>query len=205
MGGAFVTKTIGLTGSISTGKSTVARIFAEQHIPVIDADQLAKEVVEPGQSAYQQIVDTFGTGFLLENQELDRTKLATLIFSDQSKREQLNQIVHPEVIDQMIQKKEDYTKQQAPLIVLEIPLLYENKLTYLVDAVVVVYTTIEKQWERLMERDQLTKAEAKQRIDAQMSIEQKANLADYVIDNNNAHAITVQQAKVLIKQLLQTD
>lgn len=181
-----MTKTIGLTGSIATGKSTVSKWFAQQGIPVVDADQIAKEVVEPGQKAYQKIVSTFGEEILQDNQFIDRKKLGKIIFSNPTKRDQLNHIVHPIIIDRMTEEIARYRQLKEPVIILDIPLLFENELSYLVDKVVVVYTTPRQQLERLMQRDQLTEQEANERISAQMSIDVKVSLADHVINNSGS-------------------
>lgn len=196
-----MTKTVGLTGSISTGKSTVAKIFAEHRVPIIDADIIAREVVEPGRFAYEQITETFGTGVLQQNKELDRAKLGEIIFSDQQKREQLNDIVHPEIIQELIRKKQMYIEREYPLIVLDIPLLFEMNLAPIVDVTVVVYTTRETQLQRLMKRDSITKDQAEKKISSQMSIEEKAKIADFVIDNNKSYENTHHQCLQLLTLL----
>lgn len=196
-----MTKTVGLTGSISTGKSTVAKIFAEHRVPIIDADIIAREVVEPGRFAYEQITETFGTGVLQQNKELDRAKLGEIIFSDQQKREQLNDIVHPEIIQELIRKKQMYIEREYPLIVLDIPLLFEMNLAPIVDVTVVVYTTRETQLQRLMKRDSITKDQAEKKISSQMSIEEKAKIADFVIDNSKSYENTVHQCLQLLTLL----
>ena len=184
---------LGLTGGIATGKSTVAGLFARAKIPIVDADLIARQVIEPGQRAYNEVVQVFGRDILMDDQSINRGKLGALIFNNQQKRDQLNQIVHPVIIDQLIAERDRLIKSGHPLIVLDIPLLYEIDLVELVDQVVVVYTTAENQLARLMARDQLTEAEAKQRINSQLSIEEKKQRANYLIDNNSSKEETEAQ------------
>lgn len=192
---------LGLTGSIATGKSTVAGLFAREKIPIVDADLIARQVIEPGQRAYNEVVQVFGRDILMDDQSINRGKLGALIFNNQQKRDQLNQIVHPVIIDQLIAERDRLIKSGHPLIVLDIPLLYEIDLVELVDQVVVVYTTAENQLARLMARDQLTEAEAKQRINSQLSIEEKKQRANYLIDNNSSKEETEAQFLQLLARL----
>jgi len=179
-----MTLIIGLTGSIGTGKSTIAKKLIERNIPVIDADLIAREVVEPGKEAYEKIVETFGEEILQEDQTLDRKKLGAIVFEDETKRKALNEIVHPAIRKEMLAQRDAYIKQKEPCVVLDIPLLYESKLTHFVEKVIVVYTDREVQLERILKRDHITKEEALQRINAQIDVKEKAKWADAVIDNN---------------------
>lgn len=179
-----MTLIIGLTGSIGTGKSTIAKKLIERNIPVIDADLIAREVVEPGKEAYEKIVETFGEEILQEDQTLDRKKLGAIVFEDEMKRKALNEIVHPAIRKEMLAQRDAYMKQKEPCVVLDIPLLYESKLTHFVEKVIVVYTDREVQLERILNRDHITKEEALQRINAQIDVKEKAKWADAVIDNN---------------------
>lgn len=195
-----MTLIFGLTGGIATGKSTVAHMFTSFEIPIIDADILAREVVEPGEEAYEKIVETFGKDILKNDQTLNRKKLGKIIFSDEKKRKQLNQITHPIIRKEMQRQKDVYIQQGEKCVILDIPLLFENNLTKEVDYTVVVYTTKETQLKRLMKRDCLTEEEAKQRINAQMSIEKKRKRADCLIDNNGTKKETFEQVKDLLSQ-----
>lgn len=195
-----MTLIFGLTGGIATGKSTVAHMFTSFEIPIIDADIVAREVVEPGEEAYEKIVETFGKDILKNDQTLNRKKLGKIIFSDEKKRKQLNQITHPIIRKEMQRQKDVYIQQGEKCVILDIPLLFENNLTKEVDYTVVVYTTKETQLKRLMKRDCLTEEEAKQRINAQMSIEKKRKRADYLIDNNGTKKETFEQVKDLLSQ-----
>ncbi len=190
---------IGLTGGIASGKSTVSDLFKEYNIPVVDADIVAREVVEPGEPALAGIVDAFGSDILLPDGSLDRQKLGGIIFQDQEKREILNGIVHPVVRERMTADR-DRLKTGHPAVVLDIPLLFEGSQLHLVDKVVVVNVDPRIQLERLMQRNKLTEQEALDRINSQMSLADKASRADAVIDNNGGRDETrVRLEKLLIK------
>jgi dephospho-CoA kinase len=175
---------IGLTGGIASGKSTVSSMLIELGFPVIDADQIAREAVKPGEEPYKKIVETFGREILLENGEINRPKLGSIIFHDQEKRDLLNKIVHPFVRRRMIEQKEALFEKGEKAVILDIPLLFESKLTHLVDKTILVYVDADVQLERLMRRNDLTENEAKARIASQMPLVQKVPLADTVINNN---------------------
>lgn len=191
---------IGLTGGIASGKSTVAKMFTDLGIPVIDADVIAKKVVEPGEEPYKQVVKVFGKEILSPDSTINRPKLGSIIFSNEEKRGQLNQIVHPAVRKQMLKKKKDYIKRGEKCIVLDIPLLFESKLTSLTDQTLVVFVDEETQLKRLMERNQLTEQEALNRIRSQMPLKEKAKLADELIDNNHSMEESKKQLLDLLKK-----
>ncbi|ERI08623.1 dephospho-CoA kinase [Aneurinibacillus aneurinilyticus] len=193
---------IGLTGGIACGKSTVSRMLAERDARIIDADMIAREVVRPGEEAWSLVVERFGRDILLANDELDRTKLGSLVFSDEQARLDLNAIVHPAIRGRMRQLIKEAQEEKIALIVLDIPLLYESKLEYMVEKVVVVYCTANLQLERLMERNGFDEEEARRRIASQLSIEDKRLWADYVIDNNGTLSETEQQVDELVGILL---
>lgn len=193
-----MTVVIGLTGSIATGKSTVSKMFSDLDIPVIDADRLSREVVEPGEPAYEQIVQTFGEGILHKDKTIDRKQLGKVIFSNKEKRQQLNDIVHPEVRREMIARREAYKKKETKAVVLDIPLLFESQLTDYADRTLVVYVDEETQLERLMARDDSKVEEAKQRIASQIQISKKAGWADAVIDNSGSIEESFQQLKDIL-------
>jgi dephospho-CoA kinase len=193
-----MTLVIGLTGSIASGKSTVARMFREMDIPVIDADQISRDVVEPGEAAYEEIVHHFGESILQEDGSIDRKKLGQVIFSDEDQRSRLNSIVHPKVRQEMISRREYYKQKQYAAVVLDIPLLYESNLTDYVEKTLVVYVNEKIQLERLMERDQSGPEDAKERIQSQMPVKKKADLADAVIDNNGS----IEESYLQLKDIL---
>jgi|SRR5690625_2247421 len=189
---------IGLTGSIASGKSTVSAMVKELHIPVVDADKLARDVVEPGEDAYGDVVHAFGEEILLADRTIDRKKLGEIIFSHVEKREQLNSIVHPAIRKAMLQERDEYVEKGANCVVLDIPLLFESKLTHFVDKTIVVYVEESVQLERLMRRDASSEVEANQRIMSQLSMKKKASLADGIIDNNGSIAETHEQLSQLL-------
>ncbi|OZU89752.1 dephospho-CoA kinase [Virgibacillus indicus] len=191
---------IGLTGSIASGKSTVSLMFDDFNIPVIDADKISREVVNPGEKAYNQIIEAFGDEILLDDKTLDRKKLGAIIFTNELKRKTLNEIVHPAVREKMLERRDEYIEAGASSVVLDIPLLFESKLTHFVDRTVVVYVDETVQLNRLMERDGYTEEEARQRINSQLTVKEKANMADAVIDNNGSKYESFQQLEKLLKE-----
>lgn len=195
-----MTLVIGLTGGIATGKSTVTKMMKRLGVPVIDADQIARQVVEPGRSAYQAVIKQFGEDILLENGQINRPKLGSIVFADKEKREQLNQIVHPAVRQEMLQLRDQYIERGVKSVVLDIPLLFESKLTNMVDKVIVVYVPKQLQLKRLINRDQFTELEALQRINAQLPTIEKAKQADAVIDNRYTKENTFLQLKYILQQ-----
>jgi dephospho-CoA kinase len=173
---------IGLTGGIGSGKSTVAGFLREMGATVIDADEGAREVVEPGTVGFERVVAEFGPGFVHEGR-LDRARLAELVFeSDPDARRRLNSIVWPLVRDWMAERQRGAAARNDPVVVLEVPLLFEGGLHANMDAVIVVYIPSQLQVRRLMDKG-YTEEQARARMSAQLSLEEKARQADYVIDN----------------------
>ena len=194
-------KIIGVTGGIASGKSSVSDWLISKGYPVIDADIAARRVVEPGMPALQEIKNIFGPDICLEDGTLNRKKLGSIVFADEEKRQVLNQIVHPAVRKWMIEETEKAFQGGAEIVFMDIPLLYESNLTHMVKEVILVYVKPEVQLERLMIRDQYTEEEALARIRAQMPIEDKKVLADYIVDNNNDFIETEEQLNKLIRTL----
>ncbi|MBM7660580.1 dephospho-CoA kinase [Bacillus mesophilus] len=193
-------KIIGLTGGIASGKSTVANMIKEYNIPIVDADVISREVVEPGKPAYLGIVEAFGEEILDVDGNIDRIKLGSIIFNNEEKRNKLNGIVHPAVRSEMQAQKEQHIHSGASAVVLDIPLLFESKLTYMVDQTLVVFVNPEIQLERLMERNKFSKEEALARIQSQMPLIEKKELADHVIDNNGTLSQTKAQLEGILKE-----
>ncbi len=192
-GDEMMALTIGLTGGIATGKSTVSDMFKQFEIPVIDADVISRDVVKPGRSAYQQIVHTFGQRILRDDLIINRKELGHIIFSDETERKKLNSIVHPAVRKEMLKQRKAYIASGAHVVVLDIPLLFESDLGHLVDKVLVVYVDSETQLERLLKRDAIETGAARQRIRAQMPLEEKITRADAAINNNGSIEETKEQ------------
>ena len=191
---------IGLTGGIASGKSTVSTMFKEMNIPVVDADVEARLAVMKGEAAYFQIIDTFGKDILLEDGEIDRQKLGSIIFHQEEKRKLLNEIVHPEVRKRMMEQVEKAQQTGEEVIVLDIPLLFESKLTYMVEKTILVYVDYDIQLERLMKRNSLSIDDAKARIQSQMPLNEKIKLADAVINNNGSIEETKKQLINVLSQ-----
>jgi len=189
---------IGVTGGIASGKSTISNMIKSLGFVVIDADMAAREVVMPGEIAYQKIVEAFGKEILLDNGEIDRTKLGSIVFHQEEKRLLLNGIVHPAVRKRMLADKDAAIEKGEKTVFMDIPLLFESKLTYMVDHTILVYVDEDVQLKRLMERNQLTKEEALARIQSQMPLKEKKALADAVINNNG----TIEDSREQLLQIL---
>jgi dephospho-CoA kinase len=176
-------KLIGLTGGIASGKSTVARILRDLGAAIVDADALAREVVEPGQDAWKDIVDEFGAGVLQADQTLDRQKLRGIIFDNPGARKKLESIIHPRVRARAEERIRQHAAAGYEVVVYEVPLLFEGNLHEWLRPVVLVASDVDVQKQRLQRRDGLDPETAQKHIDAQMSLADKRRLADYVIEN----------------------
>ncbi|KAJ1307978.1 hypothetical protein OPQ81_002053 [Rhizoctonia solani] len=193
---------VGLTGGIASGKSTVSSLLRSHGIPVIDADLLAREVVEPGTRGHAAICATFGTGILKEgSQEIDRKKLGEIIFNDEYKRKQLNAIVHPAVRKAMFSSVIRCWLRGERVCVLDVPLLVETGMWKQMGKVVVVYISKELQMQRLMRRDSSDRAAAQSRVSSQLPLASKLEYADIVIDNSGSIADTERQIASLVQKL----
>ncbi|MFD0896161.1 dephospho-CoA kinase [Loigolactobacillus binensis] len=195
-----MTLVLGLTGGIASGKSTVSQWLSDYGYPIIDGDVIARQVVAPGTTGLHQIVQQFSPAILTASGALDRKKLGRIVFADQAKLAQLTAITGPLVHQAILAKLATLKQQQVPLIVLDIPLLFEAKYQLLCDLTMVVYVDAATQLQRLMTRDQLDKTAAQQRIASQWSLTAKKRLADIVIDNNGPLAVTKQQVVNFLTQ-----
>lgn len=185
---------IGLTGGIASGKSTVAKMLEEKGAYLLDADRLAREVVEPDQPAWQEIVNWLGQSILLPDRSIDRSKLAELVFSNRPMLERLNSIVHPRVGFRLVAlSKIIREKDPDAVLIYDIPLLIEADMQSLVDLVLLVYVPRKTQIARLQQRDSLSRVDAEIRLKNQMDIEDKKEYADAVIDNSGTLAETSDQ------------
>ncbi len=194
--------TVGLTGGIATGKSTVARIFSQAGARVIDADRIAREAVRRGRPAWQEIVDHFGDKVLLPDGEIDRAVLGSIIFNDPEQQAVLNRIVHPQVFA-AIEAQRARIAETAPdaVVILDIPLLFEAGNRRDLAEIIVVYAPEPVQLARLMKRDGLPRRDALARIRSQMPIEEKKKRATRVIDNSGDLAATRRQALAVYRDL----
>ena len=195
----------GITGTIGTGKSTVAAMFGELGAFIIDADKLAHEVVEPGKTAWQAIIDNFGRELLNEDQTLNRQMLADIVFKDAVKLQLLNSIVHPEVFKED-QRLVDERKSVDPdgLVIKDIPLLLEmgrEIARLMVDKIIVVYASPDIQLKRLITRG-VGEADARNRINNQVPVKDKMKQADFVINNDGTLDETRIQVRSVYQQLM---
>lgn len=174
---------IGLTGGIASGKSTVANYLKENGFAVIDADIAARQAVEKGTEGLRKVAETF-PGVLNEDGTLNRKALGTIIFNDKAQRDSLNEIVHP-IVRRLMDEEKAAALSEGKVVVMDIPLLYENELEHTVDEVWVVYVSYDIQKMRLMKRNELSESEADARINIQMSMDEKRDKADIVIDNGH--------------------
>jgi len=187
---------IGLTGGIASGKSTVSKLLVEQGALLVDADQVARLVVEPGQLAYNQIVLQFGQAILNEDGTINRQALGNIVFSNKDKLKQLEAITHPAIRAYMLHQFEALKNDHPDgLIIADIPLLYETKQEHLYEGILVVYVDYETQVNRLMNRNHISREEAEHRISLQMSLEEKKNKATWVIDNSGTEEETYKQVQ----------
>lgn len=195
---------LGLTGGIATGKTTISNYLKSIDIPVLDADEYARKVVEPGTPGLAEITNTFGEQVLRADGSLNRKLLGQIVFNDSSARQTLNDITHPRIQQMMADELHRLAEQQIPLVILDIPLLLENKNVAGADAVMVVTIPESLQLTRLMQRNNLTEKEAQSRISAQMPLVEKEKLADFVIDNSGTISSTQKQVEKVIQKIRQS-
>jgi dephospho-CoA kinase len=189
--------TIGLTGGIASGKSLVARVFKDLGAHVVDADQIARELLEPGQPALQEVIDHFGRDVLLPDGGIDRTKLGEIVFSDAEKRDWLNSCLHPRVFNVYTGHVRKLQGQPDGIIVFDAALLIETGYNNKMDRTIVVYATRDEQISRLISRNMLSRAQALTRIQSQMPLDEKREYADHVINNTGTQEDTERQARDL--------
>ncbi|CAI0474404.1 unnamed protein product [Linum tenue] len=196
---------VGLTGGISSGKSTVSNLFKSHGVPVVDADVVARvilggkflplinvltaylvDVLKKGTGGHKRVVDAFGEDILLPNGEVDRAKLGHIVFSDPGKRQLLNRLLAPYISSGIFCEVLKLWLKGNKVIVLDVPLLFEAKMDRWTEPTVVVWVDPETQLQRLMARDSSNEEDARNRINAQMSLDQKRSRADIVIDNTGS-------------------
>lgn len=208
-----MTRVVGLSGGIGSGKSTVARMLVARGAVLIDADAIVHELQAPGAPMLAELAEAFGPEILGPDGALDRARLADRVFRDPEARRRLEAIVHPRVGAEMARRLAAAREAGAPVVVLDIPLLFEGRARAAAggpargasalpfDATVLVYAPREVQIERTVARDGCTRAEAERRVAAQMPIEEKRALADHVIDNSGSLAETERQVEALWARL----
>src|SRR5215216_7398714 len=194
---------VGLTGSIGVGKSFVASIFIELGCHVLDADQTAREVVMPGTPGLNAIVHEFGEEILNTDGTLDRKRLGALIFADENQRQRLNHILHPFIIARQDEILREWEREDPQGIgIVDAALMIESGGYKRFDKLIVVHCRPEVQLERLMLRNNLSRAEAQRRIDSQMPQEEKQKFADYLIDTSDGFELTRAQTIKVYEELI---
>jgi dephospho-CoA kinase len=197
---------VGLTGSIAVGKSYVTSVFEELGCHVLDADQTAREVVEPGSPGLHAVVESFGPGILNDDGTLNRGRLGELIFADEEQRQRLNAILHPFIIARQDEIMREWDARDPQGIgIIDAALMIESGGYKRFDKLIVVHCRPEVQLERLMLRTGLSLEQAHQRIASQMSQEEKQKYADYLIDTSDGFEITRSRVREVYKQLQQVN
>lgn len=195
---------VGLTGGVATGKSTVAKMFTRCGAVVIDADELAREVVKPGKPAWRKIVKTFGKGVLNPDRTINRQALGDIIFSQPGKRRALERIIHPPVArEQMRLTRQAARKNPNVVVIYDVPLLFEAGIDKRVDRTIVVTADRETQIARLKQRNGLTRTEALRRIKSQMPLAEKRRRADYVFNGTCDRRVLSTQARTIYRTIRQ--
>ncbi|HET9866466.1 MAG TPA: dephospho-CoA kinase [Nitrospira sp.] len=197
---------VGLTGGIATGKSTVADLFRRFGAAVIDADQLARDVVQPGKPAWREIVKSFGKRVLLPDRTIDRQTLGSIVFRNRRKLRRLERIIHPRVAREQ-QRRARRIARRTPnaIIIYEVPLLFEAGVNTRVDKIIVVTADRETQVARLKQRNGLTRRQAFQRIRSQMPLAEKARRADIVLDGTKSKSLLSREIRRLVRDLRARD
>jgi len=193
---------IGLTGGIGSGKSSVAEMFKDEGAYVIDFDYLARVVVEPDAPAWRDIVDYFGPEILFPDRTLNRSKLAEIVFSDAQSRKVLEGFTHPRIFEKRDTLLKDIkTKYPNAIVIVDVPLLFELSLNKKFDIIILVYVSRDVQIQRAIQRGLLTKEEVEKRLQAQIPIEKKKLLSDYIINNEGSLKNTRDQVRKVIHEL----
>lgn len=194
-------KIIGLTGGIGSGKTSVADLLRSHGLPVIDADQLARDVVEPGQPALAELADAFGADILHADGTLNRGELAARAFASEDATQRLNDITHPRIMALRDELIDDARDDGEPAVIYDMPLLVEKGQHEDMDLVVVVHVDVEKRIERLVNGRGLEEADVRRRIAAQATDEERLAVADVVIDNNGLREKLEPQVQALVDQI----
>lgn len=197
----IVVKIIGITGGIGSGKSIVSRMIRERGFPVIDLDELAHEIIEPGKPAYDQIIARFGKDILDPDRRIERRRLGAVVFSDTGARKDLEAITHPEISRLLLEKIERYRSAGIELLFLEIPLLFETGMDSWIRPVIAVKCPVGVCLQRLGDRDGFSVSESQARMNAQMDPEEKARRADFVIDNSSSLDETRARVEKILNEL----
>jgi dephospho-CoA kinase len=193
---------IGLTGGIACGKSTVASLLRQRGAEIVSADEIAREIVAPGTEAHDEIARTFGPEILHPDGTVDRARLRRKIFADESARKKLEAITHPRIRERALERLREAAQRGARLVVYEAPLLFENRVHLWLRPVVLVACDRETQLARLAARDGLAREEAERHLAAQLPLEEKRRLADFVIENSGSLEELARKVEALWQQIL---
>jgi dephospho-CoA kinase len=192
---------MGLTGSIGSGKSTVASILRQKNIPVLDADQIAKDVVQPGSPGEAKVLQHFGPAIADDKGHIDRKKLAGVVFSNPDQLLALENIIHPLVQAHVQQERKSLAKRKHKMAFYDVPLLFEKKLESQFDGLAVVFADLETCIQRVVARSSWTRAEAESRIRNQLAIEEKIKKSHWVVNNSGSLSELEQQIEKLIHDI----
>ena len=192
---------VGLTGGIASGKSTISKILEGNGIPVIDVDRISREIVKPESLALNSIKNEFGNDVIARNGELDRKKLAGIVFKDARKLESLNAITLPIIKEEIRKILNCYKAEECKLCIVDAAILIEAGFTDIVNYIILVYVDSKVQLQRLMQRDNFSKEDALLRINSQMTFENKSKYADFILDNSKDIEYTKQQINKILKEI----
>ena len=192
----------GLTGSMGSGKTTVAKFFKTLGAYVLDADEICRSLVEPGKPAWREMVDLLGKGIMSDDQTLDRQKIADIVFRDSKKKKALESILHPRVMEEeQVIYKDILKKDPGALVIIDAALLIESENYRKVDKVIVVACDEETQLSRIMEKNMFSREDAQRRLQQQMPLEEKIKFADYVIYNDSELSELKKKVEELFREL----
>ena len=191
----------GLTGGIASGKSTVGGMLRDLDVPVVDADRLARDIMRPGEEAYDDVIEVFGKGILDDNGEINRDRLGSAVFRDEGLRRRLEAITHPRIAMLARRAFDLIVERGGRLAVYEAALIVETRLHEMLDCLIVVKLPVEEQKKRLVKRDSMSPEAADARLKAQFPLEKKLEVADYVIDNSGDQDSTLLQVKDVLSKI----
>jgi len=195
-------KVIGVTGGIGSGQSSVCQYLSKWGCKVVDVDKKAKQIINKDRSLQSDLKKTFGNEIFFRNGALNRRLLASIAFQDEEKIQKLNRLVHPRMVAEVIEEMENARfSQRYPLIVIDAALIYEISIEQIFDSIIVVYTSLNKRIERVMNRDGHTRDEIMARVRRQISLEEKKSWADYVIDNKGTVEDLEKQTQIVFDKI----
>lgn len=195
-------KVIGLTGGIASGKSTISMLLRDKGAVIIDADEIAREILSPKKPAWNAVIDCFGREILLDGENIDRKKLGRMVFSDRAMLEKLNRITHPAILEEIKKRLDYYRQKREKIVVIDAALLLEIGLDSMVDEVWLVAVDEKTQLARLLNREkEMSVEEAMDRIRAQLPLDKKIKMADRIIENSGSIEETKRQIDALWRDI----